>query len=206
MSDEQAPAGGRARTDRDMAGETFGEAGGYNAGPGRSAGGFEGAEAGGAHGQQDGGYTGQTGTGYGRSPGGQGQGGPERSGGGQNRTEGPAGAAAQLWGRARQAVSGVMGDLDGRAPGGAHGLHRGRGPKNYSRSDARIQDDVNDRLTDDPFLDATHIDVNVAAGEVTLGGTVTSRADKRRAEDLADEVSGVRHVQNNLRIQEAGAG
>jgi osmotically-inducible protein OsmY len=99
-----------------------------------------------------------------------------------------------------------MGDLDGRTPGGQQGLHRGRGPKNYSRSDHRIQEDVNDRLTDDHFLDATHIDVNVAGGEVTLSGTVTNRTDKRRAEDLADEVSGVKHVQNNLRIQDATAG
>lgn len=30
---------------------------------------------------------------------------------------------------------------------------------------------------------------------------VDSRNDKRRAEDLADDVSGVRHVQNNLRIR-----
>jgi osmotically-inducible protein OsmY len=202
MSDDQ----GETRRERpaDPRGETFGEAGGYNTGPGQSSGAFEGGDAGGAHGQQDGGYTGQTGTGYGRTPGGEaGQG---RSGGGRGRPEGPAAAAAQLWGRAREAVSGVMGDLDGRTPGGQQGLHRGRGPKNYSRSDHRIQEDVNDRLTDDHFLDATHIDVNVAGGEVTLGGTVTSRADKRRAEDLADEVSGVKHVQNNLRIQEAGPG
>jgi osmotically-inducible protein OsmY len=35
---------------------------------------------------------------------------------------------------------------------------------------------------------------------VTLSGTVTSRMAKRRAEDLADSVSGVEHVQNNLRV------
>jgi osmotically-inducible protein OsmY len=29
---------------------------------------------------------------------------------------------------------------------------------------------------------------------------VSSRWDKRRAEDLVDDISGVRHVQNNLRI------
>ena len=80
------------------------------------------------------------------------------------------------------------------------GLHRGRGPSGYSRSDERITDDVNDRLTDDPFLDATHIEVSVESGEVTLSGGVSSRADKRRAEDLADNVSGVKHVQNNLRV------
>ncbi|HZZ37080.1 MAG TPA: BON domain-containing protein [Caulobacteraceae bacterium] len=83
--------------------------------------------------------------------------------------------------------------------------HRGRGPKGYKRSDERIREDVNDRLTDDPYLDASEIEVLVAIGEVTLTGTVESREDKRRTEDLADAVSGVRHVQNNLRIARSGA-
>lgn len=82
-----------------------------------------------------------------------------------------------------------------------YGQHRGRGPKNYQRSDERIRDDVNDRLTDDYRLDASEIDVAVSGREVTLTGTVRNRADKRRAEDLAEAVSGVSHVQNNLRVQ-----
>lgn len=86
------------------------------------------------------------------------------------------------------------------------GEHRGRGPKNYTRSDERIREDVNDRLSDDSWLDASEIDVQVSSGEVTLLGTVGSRDDKRRAEDVAEEVSGVKHVQNNLRVQPAGAG
>jgi hypothetical protein len=32
---------------------------------------------------------------------------------------------------------------------------------------------------------------------------VNSRRCKREAEDLADRISGVKHVQNNLRVQEA---
>lgn len=80
------------------------------------------------------------------------------------------------------------------------GLHRGRGPKNYVRSDDRIREDVSDRLSDDPHLDASEIDVQVKAGEVTLTGTVEDRGAKRRAEDCIEEVSGVKHVQNNLRV------
>jgi len=83
------------------------------------------------------------------------------------------------------------------------GQHRGRGPKGYQRSDARIMDDVNDRLTDDPHLDASEIEVSVSNREVTLSGTVNSRFEKRHAEDIAESVSGVTHVQNNLRIQQA---
>ncbi|MFK0276302.1 BON domain-containing protein [Ensifer sp. NPDC090286] len=78
---------------------------------------------------------------------------------------------------------------------------RGKGPKGYTRADERIQEDANDRLTDDPWLDASDIDVSVANGEVTLSGEVSSRQDKRRAEDCVEMVSGVTHVQNNLRIR-----
>lgn len=83
--------------------------------------------------------------------------------------------------------------------------HRGKGPRGYTRSDSRIDEDVSDRLTDDPFLDASEIEVSVSSCEVTLNGTVASRNDKRRAEDLADDVSGVKHVQNNLRVSEPNA-
>lgn len=82
-----------------------------------------------------------------------------------------------------------------------HGPHRGRGPKGYSRSDARINEDVHDRLSDAPWLDASDIEVVVEKGEVTLGGHVESRADKRLAEDIAESVSGVQHCQNNLRVR-----
>lgn len=81
----------------------------------------------------------------------------------------------------------------------AHG-HRGRGPKGYRRSDERISEDVHDRLTDDPWLDATDIEVTVKDGEVTLSGQVDNREAKHRAERLVEDLSGVRHVQNNLRV------
>jgi osmotically-inducible protein OsmY len=80
--------------------------------------------------------------------------------------------------------------------------HRGRGPKGYIRSDERIREDINDRLSDDAFLDATEIEVTVSNGEVTLSGTVENRIDKRRAEDLAEDISGVKNVQNQLRVQQ----
>jgi hypothetical protein len=49
--------------------------------------------------------------------------------------------------------------------------------------------------------------VRVEKGEVTLDGTVGRRQDKRHAEELIDDVSGVKHVQNNLRVKpHAGTG
>lgn len=80
--------------------------------------------------------------------------------------------------------------------------YRGRGPRGYKRSDERIIDNVNERLARDPFLDATDIEVSVDNGEVTLNGTVRSRHDKRRAEDLAITVYGVEDVQNSLRVKQ----
>jgi osmotically-inducible protein OsmY len=77
---------------------------------------------------------------------------------------------------------------------------RGKGPKGYRRSDARIREDVCDLLSDNPKVDATDIEVSVENGEVTLSGTVRSRDDKRRAEYVADAISGVRDVHNRLRI------
>ena len=82
--------------------------------------------------------------------------------------------------------------------------HRGRGPRNYIRSDERIREDINDHLTEDEHVDASDIEVAVKRGEVTLTGTVESRSARRRAEDLADAVLGVTHVQNNLRVHIGG--
>lgn len=83
------------------------------------------------------------------------------------------------------------------------GRHRGRGPKGYTRSDDRIREEVCDRLTDDPVVDASDVEVNVSNCEVTLSGTVDNREERRRAEDCAERVSGVTHVQNNLRVKQA---
>ena len=78
--------------------------------------------------------------------------------------------------------------------------YRGLGPKNYQRSDERIREDACEMLTDDGYVDASDIEVNVGDGIVTLSGNVADRTQKRRAEDVVDRVMGVREVQNNLRI------
>jgi hypothetical protein len=80
------------------------------------------------------------------------------------------------------------------------GGHRGRGPSGYTRSDERIREDINDRLTDYDYIDASNINVEVQGGEVVLTGTVESRYEKRLAEDIAEDCSGVKNVENRLRI------
>jgi hypothetical protein len=80
--------------------------------------------------------------------------------------------------------------------------YTGRGPKGYTRSDQRILEDVSDRLTDDWSVDASDIEVSVSGCEVTLSGYVDSRETRRRAENIAADVSGVKDVQNNLRVRQ----
>jgi osmotically-inducible protein OsmY len=80
--------------------------------------------------------------------------------------------------------------------------HRGRGPADYTRSDERIREDANDALTHDRHVDASRVTVKVDKGEVTLDGHVNSRDAKRRAEDAVENLSGVKHVQNNLRVED----
>jgi osmotically-inducible protein OsmY len=82
------------------------------------------------------------------------------------------------------------------------GRFTGRGPKSYQRSDDRIREDVNERLTQHGQIDATDIEVEVNNGQVILKGAVGTRQEKRMAEDVADSVSGVKDVQNHIRLRE----
>ena len=108
------------------------------------------------------------------------------------------------WDRSRDEVSSWFGDDDAQRRRRTDEMerknHRGKGPKDYQRSEARIREDVSDRLSDDDDLDASEIDVKVSGNEVILSGTVEDRESKRRAEDIAESVSGVSNVQNQLRI------
>lgn len=82
--------------------------------------------------------------------------------------------------------------------------YAGRGPKGYARSDARVREDVCERLAADGAVDASEVTVEVRDGDVTLNGTVPDRWQKRQAESCLDDVRGVRDVINRLRV--AGQG
>lgn len=79
--------------------------------------------------------------------------------------------------------------------------YRGRGPRNYRRSDERIREDINDSLTEHDEIDATDIEVDVQNGDVILSGWVFDYYSKRTAEYLAEDVRGVVNVENRLRIR-----
>lgn len=111
------------------------------------------------------------------------------------------------WDRTKDEVSSWFGDDDAerRRQMDRNRGHRGRGPKNYQRSEERIREDVCDRLSDDYVVDASDVDIQVKGSEVILSGMVDSREAKRRAEDIAESVSGVTNVQNQLRVHHPGS-
>jgi hypothetical protein len=91
-------------------------------------------------------------------------------------------------------------------PGGAldqlvEASHRGKGPKGYRPSDDRLRERICERLTDDPFIDATDVDVSVANGEATLSGEVDSRQMKFAVEELVAGIYGITSVDNTIRVR-----
>lgn len=148
--------------------------------------------------------------GYGNQ--GQGFGGQGRSGSsGGNYGGGFGGASERRFGREgfgqeRGFGSGFDEGFRGRdfgSPGADlrnRGGFAGRGPKGYTRTDDRIREDVCERLSQDDDVDASEIEVSVTDGEVTLRGTVVTRSMKHDAEDIAEKVSGVKDVHNELRV------
>ncbi|HEY0744313.1 MAG TPA: BON domain-containing protein [Chryseosolibacter sp.] len=81
------------------------------------------------------------------------------------------------------------------------GYHRGKGPRTYQRSDVRILDDVHDILLEDPYVDASEVEIDVQKGEVILTGWVEDRNMKRRVDDIVGNVSGITHFENRLRVR-----
>jgi BON domain-containing protein len=78
---------------------------------------------------------------------------------------------------------------------------RGRGPRNYVRTDERIREELCEVLTEDDDIDASDISVEVRDGVVFLQGTVEERWVRHQVEDMAEACSGVRDVRNNLEVR-----
>lgn len=76
-----------------------------------------------------------------------------------------------------------------------------KGPKGYHRSDARILEDVCERLMHEPDIDSSEVEVKVEQGEVFLSGTVPEREMKRLIEEIAAEVPGVFDISNQLHVK-----
>lgn len=79
--------------------------------------------------------------------------------------------------------------------------HRGKGPRNYVRSDARVFEDVGEALTHEDAIDASGVTIAVVQGEAMLEGMVPTARMKALAEDLVAKVAGVRAVTSRLRTK-----
>jgi osmotically-inducible protein OsmY len=71
-------------------------------------------------------------------------------------------------------------------------------------SDDTIEDNVEDALVWDPYVDRYEIDVAVTDGEVYLYGDVDSTFEKAQADDVASRQVGVRDVNNFLTVNVPG--
>jgi hypothetical protein len=76
-----------------------------------------------------------------------------------------------------------------------------RGPKGYARSDERIREDISERLYHNASIDSSEVSVTVSSGKVTLEGTVPQRWMRHAIENEADRCTGVRDIDNNIRVQ-----
>ncbi|WP_433937815.1 BON domain-containing protein [Sorangium cellulosum] len=63
-----------------------------------------------------------------------------------------------------------------------------------------MREDICDQISDHPDLDASDVEVKVQNGEVILSGTVRDRRFKHQLETLAERVSGVTDVRNEIRL------
>jgi osmotically-inducible protein OsmY len=67
--------------------------------------------------------------------------------------------------------------------------------------DATITTHIKTALLNAPEVDATKIDVDTAAGVVTLRGLVRTKDEEAKALAVARRVSGVRDVRSELKVQ-----
>lgn len=107
--------------------------------------------------------------------------------------------------RERYAMPGHRAGEPARVPDARGRDFRGRGPRGWRRSDERLLEVVHERLTDDPDIDASDIEVACSEGHVTLTGRVAERWMKHRAEDMVVACAGVRDVDNRIRVARSPA-
>jgi len=71
-------------------------------------------------------------------------------------------------------------------------------PAVASEADGKIATEIEHRLSRDPDVNATAVELDVRGGVVTLTGRVPSENAKQRAEAIASKVDGVSRVRNML--------
>jgi osmotically-inducible protein OsmY len=103
-------------------------------------------------------------------------------------------------------------DLSSKSHGVGDALHelalelglKRPGPRDFQRSDARIREDVCERLAAEPAVDVSEVTVEVNDATVRLEGTVRHRQMKHHIEDISAACLGVKDVENRIRVNRPG--
>src|SRR5690348_18463129 len=75
---------------------------------------------------------------------------------------------------------------------------------NSGAQDASLTQQLQSKFSQDPAF--VNVQASVTSGTALITGTVASKADEKRAKDLAKSVSGVKHVKEQLTVNHnAGA-
>lgn len=82
----------------------------------------------------------------------------------------------------------------------SHENHSGKGPKGWSSSES-ILAQANQALYLHPSLDASDLEIRMEGDILVLTGTVMNRQQKKSAERIVENLSGVKDVRNELRIR-----
>jgi osmotically-inducible protein OsmY len=82
----------------------------------------------------------------------------------------------------------------------SEGEHKGAAPKSERNTQDPVAERVHDLLTEEPWLDATDIDIAVSGGVVTLTGSAPTAEQVALAGKTAAEAEGVTEVKNELAV------
>lgn len=77
-------------------------------------------------------------------------------------------------------------------------------PEVYRRSDEKISEDLYDQLRQDPYVDASDVEVEVRDANVTLFGSVPDKWMKYSIEEIAEGLPDVVRVDNHIRVARPG--
>lgn len=127
------------------------------------------------------------------------------AGGRSYAQEGPAEARREGDGEQWQYQRGGY-DLAGGYESRSGSVRERRGPKNYTRPDHAVRDEVCSRLVHQTRIDLDDVEVEVREGRVELRGTVPLRRDRHLIEDIAADVWGVKGVDNRIAVTAAAPG
>lgn len=79
-------------------------------------------------------------------------------------------------------------------------FNRSRFADTLLSSDEKIREDILEALNASPTVEAGDLKVSVVNGVLTLTGVVHTSAIREEAQNLAESVSGIVNIQNNIRL------